>query len=402
MEYPLFYNSVKVDGVDDRPYDADSFADWLKKFFTTGVFENELQVSAVSGMGISVSAGYVNINGKVMMFDTTPLTIGTADGTYYRIDSVIIERNDTDRQFYIKVVQGNTGTEDSVQGVTPVRSGAVYQLVIARIMVRPGATAITQADITDTRADASLCGIVAGTVVAMDFSQFQAQFDAYFEAFQTGQQADFEDWFEGLQTTLDGDVAGHLQNEIDAKADATAVNSKVDKAGDTLTGDIIINKTGTSDASRVRLVSDDATGEMAALPDGSFGLYDTRNPSAKCLIRTDESGNIHSDVTANLIWSSKSACSSVGTSYTYFSRGGIAAWRMILIRFTVHENSQLLLFIRGENHERSLTDWPSAGKFRGGIWVDWANSRIGMRCLNAGAQNNRPDLVYFDYIYGVL
>jgi hypothetical protein len=393
MQYPLFYNSIN----DDRPYDADSFADWLKKFFTTGVFKDELQVSAVSGMGISVSAGYANINGKVMMFETTPLTIGTADGTYYRIDSVIIERNDTDRQFYIKVVQGNTGTEDSVQGVTPVRSGAVYQLVIARIKVRPGATAITQADITDTRADSVLCGIVAGTVDAMDFDQFKAQFDSYFDAFKTGQQADFESWFANIQDVLDEDTAGHLQNEIDALDD-----DKVGKAGDTLNGDLIIDKTGTSDAPRVRLVSDDAIGELVASPSGNFGLYDTRNQSEKCLIRTDGSGNIHSDITANLIWSSKSYCSSVSTSYTYFQRAGIASWRMILIKFTVHEHVEMLLFVRGENQERSLTDWPAAGKFRGCIYVDWANSRIGLRCINAGAQNNHPDLVYFDYVYGVL
>ena len=212
MDYPLFYNSVN----DDRTYDADSFSDWLKKFFTTGVFKDELQVTASGGMGISVSAGYVNINGKVMMFNSTPLTVGTADGTYYRIDSVIIERNDTDRQFYIKIVQGTTGTESAVQGVTPVRSGGIYQLVLARIKVKPGATAITQADITDTRANTSLCGIVASTVTQMDFSQFSAQFEAYLDDFKTGQQADFEAWFAGIQDILDEDTAGHLQNEIDA------------------------------------------------------------------------------------------------------------------------------------------------------------------------------------------
>lgn len=214
MDYPLFYNSIKVDGVDDRSYDADSFADLLRKFFTTGVFKDELQVTASSGMGVSVSGGYVNINGKVMMFDTTPLTVGTADGTYYRIDSVIIERNDTDRQFYIKIVQGNTGTSSSVTGVTPVRSGTVYQLVIARILVRPGATAITQADIADTRGNKNLCGIVAGTVEAMDFTQFNAQFDSYLAQFKSGRQADFDEWFAHIQDVLDDDTAGHLMNEI--------------------------------------------------------------------------------------------------------------------------------------------------------------------------------------------
>lgn len=212
MDYPLFYNSV--DG--DRTYDADSFSDWLKKFFTTGVFKDEMQVTASGGMGISVSGGYVNINGKVMMFDTTPLTVGTADSRYYRIDSVIVERNDTLRQFAIKIVAGNTSIESTVEGVTPVRSGGIYQLVLARIKVKPGATAITQADITDTRADAELCGIVAGTVDAMDFTQFNAQFDAYLSQFKASQQADFETWFQGLQDVLDEDTAGHLQNEIDA------------------------------------------------------------------------------------------------------------------------------------------------------------------------------------------
>ena len=143
MDYPLFYNAID----DDRVYDADSFSDWLKKFFTTGVFKDELRVTASGGMVISVASGYCNINGKVMMFDTTPLTVGTADSQYYRIDSVIAERNDTQRNFILKIVQGNTGTESSVTGVTPVRSGGVYQLVLARIKVKPGATSITQADI---------------------------------------------------------------------------------------------------------------------------------------------------------------------------------------------------------------------------------------------------------------
>ena len=50
----------------------------------------------------------------------------------------------------------------------------------------------------------------------MDFTQFNAQFDAYLAQFKTNQQADFEAWFHGLQDVLDEDTAGHLQNEIDS------------------------------------------------------------------------------------------------------------------------------------------------------------------------------------------
>ena len=210
MQYPLFYNSVNQ----DRVYDADSFSDWLKKFFTTGVFKDEMQVTAAGGMYVQVGGGYTNINGKVMQFDQSTLTVGTADSRYYRIDSVIVERNDTDRQFYLKIVPGGTGTESSVTGVTPTRSGGIYQLVLARIKVKPGATFITQADITDTRADSDLCGIVAGTVEQMDFEQFSAQFADYFDRFKTNNKADFDAWFASIQSILDEDTAGHLMNEI--------------------------------------------------------------------------------------------------------------------------------------------------------------------------------------------
>lgn len=213
MQYPLFYNSVNQ----DRVYDADSFSDWLKKFFTTGVFKDEMQVTAAVGMYVQVGGGYVNINGKVMQFDQSTLTVGTADARYYRIDTVVVERNDTDRDFTLKIVQGGTGTESSVTGVTPTRSGGVYQLVLARIKVKPGATYITQQDITDTRADSTLCGIVAGTVTQMDFAQFSAQFADYFDRFKTNNKADFDAWFADIQDILDGDVAGNLLNAINER-----------------------------------------------------------------------------------------------------------------------------------------------------------------------------------------
>ena len=395
MQYPLFYNSVKVDGVDDRAYDAESFSDWLKKFFTTGVFEGELQVSAVSGMGISVSAGYVNIKGKVMMFGTTPLTVGTADGTYYRIDSVIIERNDTDRQFYIKIVPGTTGTESSVTGVTPVRSGVVYQLVLARIMVRPGATAITQADITDTRADSNLCGIVASTVTEMDFSQFKAQFDAYFNNFKTGQQADFNDWFANLQYTLDGDVAGHLQNEID---------KKLNKSGGDINGLLSINATGTTGndgAVLVRSDAGDASGELIADRNGEFGLWDMKHGRWVC--KDDADGRPHVPVNPAVLFSTKIACTGIGTSYKYTSVPGLANWSIVAVHFTVHEVTQVLIFFRGEASDRSLTDITnSVGRFRGTIIVDWNNNRIGIRAIQAGDSATHANLIYFDYVYGIL
>lgn len=219
-QYGLFWNSVDS----DRLYDADSFAEWLRKFFTTGVFDGELQVTSGGGMDVSVSSGYANINGKVRFFDSaTKLTLATAGATYPRIDTIVVERNDTDRQITIKAITGTYSANPTAPA--PVRANNVYQIVLAQIYVAAGATAITQANITDTRSDNSICGIVTGTVKEMDYSQFAAQFNAYYSEFKTSNKSDFDAWFDAMKGQLTTDAAGNLQAEIDAVKKSVSDNA---------------------------------------------------------------------------------------------------------------------------------------------------------------------------------
>ena len=208
-QYGLFWNSVDS----DRLYDADSFAEWLRKFFTTGVFDGELQVTSAGGMDVSVSAGYANIDGKVRFFDSaTKLTLATAGATYPRIDTIVVERNDTDRKITIKAITGTYSA--SPTATAPVRANTIYQIVLAQIYVAAGATAITQAAITDTRKDTSLCGIVAATIKNPDFGQWYAQ-----------NEAQFSEWFTGMKDQLTTDAAGNLQTEIDAVKKSVSDNA---------------------------------------------------------------------------------------------------------------------------------------------------------------------------------
>ena len=209
-EHGLFWNSQNG----DRVYDANDFSEWLKKFYTTGVFNGDLAVTASGGMTVSVSSGYVNIEGKVKFFSTpTTLTIATAGGTYERIDTVVAECNYSDREITVKVVTGAYSA--SPKATAPVRTAAAYQLVLAEIDVPAGATEITQKNITDMRTDSSVCGLVTGTVSQIDFSTVKAQFDS---------------WFEDVKGTLDSDAAGNLKNQIDA------ANEKIDTLNNVLTG----------------------------------------------------------------------------------------------------------------------------------------------------------------------
>ncbi len=177
--YAYFYNSIEG----DRVYDADSMTDWLKPFFVTGVFNGQMAVTANDDMSVTVAKGYCNIGGKVKNFiNAATLDLEVASGTLDRIDTVILRRNDTDRDIQLLVVTG--GYAQNPQPTAPVRSGAYYDLVLAQIKVAAGSVAIYQEDITDTRADSNLCGWVVATVTEIDFSQITAQFSAYFATYQ--------------------------------------------------------------------------------------------------------------------------------------------------------------------------------------------------------------------------
>ena len=214
--YGLFWNSISS----DRVYDADSFAEWLNKFFTTGVFNGELQVLSSGGMVVEVQTGYANINGKVRFFDTPDsITLDPAGGTYPRIDTIVVERNDTNREITIEYVKG-TYSGNTPTPTAPVRSAGVYQIVLAQIYVGAGVTEVTQANITDTRANNNLCGWVVGTVDRVDVEQMTAQ-----------AQDDFDTWYAEMKDQLSEDAAGHLQAEIDtinANIAVTTVNVTLD------------------------------------------------------------------------------------------------------------------------------------------------------------------------------
>lgn len=261
-QYGLFWNSESG----DRKYGADNFAEWLRHFFTTGVFTGECAVTAADGMAVSMASGYANIEGKVRLFESaTSLEIAAANASYPRIDTVVIRCSYTNREITAEVVQGGyNGT--SPQATAPVRNAEMYELVVAQIYVGAGVTKITQANITDKRADTSVCGIVAATVKQIDFSQIQKQYDSFianykndvkagYEAYskqladaynsyngqisdyEAKQEAEFGTWFSNIKATLGSDTAGELQNEIDDLADDAA--SRTQKKTTVFDGDTI-------------------------------------------------------------------------------------------------------------------------------------------------------------------
>lgn len=108
--------------------------------------------------------------------------------------------------------------------------------------------------------------------------------------------------------------------------------------------------------------------------------------------------NFHTTVINN----TKYSASEVGTAWKYNNHPDLANWDVIAIQCCVHEQINVFWIARGDNAERCLIDNPSAGRFRGGFYIDWSNNRVGMRAISAGTSGTHANLIWYQMIYGIV
>lgn len=209
MEKYSFFNDIN----DDRVYFAEDFARHLKKYFTNGIFNNELRVIANNDMTITIQEGDANIEGY-RYSNTGDLikTVETADGTLKRIDNVVIRLDLTNRLISAQIIKGTFSDNPSAPAL--VRSSTVYDIKIAEIYVDNGITSITQSAIKDTRFEESVCGVVASTVETLNTEEIYDQLYTKFEEYIQTTEDTFSEWFNKIKNQLDSDAAGKLANQI--------------------------------------------------------------------------------------------------------------------------------------------------------------------------------------------
>ena len=196
-----FFNAQLVGEEYDRVYLAEQFAAYFASFIGNGVFGNsmqELEVVANDDMTTSVLSGQGWINGWWYRNTATyTLSHSVADGILSRIDIVVLRWDHTARDMYLAVIEGTP----SANPVKPdiVRNADYYDLQLCSVSIPAGSIRITQAQITDTRLDNAVCGLVTGVVDQIDTSSLFTQFQTAFQEWKDNQQADYEDWTEDQQ-----------------------------------------------------------------------------------------------------------------------------------------------------------------------------------------------------------
>lgn len=188
-----FFNAQLNDGVYDRTYGAEDFTNYLNLLVGNGVFpnpSNQLQVRAGTGMSVVVGVGSGWINGhKINNTSDLVLDIDASDVLLTRIDRIIFYVDKTARDMGIKVLKGTAATNAVAPALT--RNETRYEMCLATVTVNKQATAITNANITDTRMISDVCGMVQGLIQQVDTTTL-------FQQWEDG----FTNWFDTVKETL--------------------------------------------------------------------------------------------------------------------------------------------------------------------------------------------------------
>jgi hypothetical protein len=161
----MFFNS----NGSDRVYDATDFAQYFGQLVSNGIFyatSDNLLVTIASGMKVMIAAGSAFINGYLLV-NTSPLelTLATAHGANPRVDRVVVRWSLPNREMTIAVLTGAPNSQPTAPEL--MRNSSTYELGIADVLVPAGAITIPSENITDSRMNPTLCGLVNSFVAAV-------------------------------------------------------------------------------------------------------------------------------------------------------------------------------------------------------------------------------------------
>ena len=147
-------------------YDADDASGYLATRLS-GVYsaEEDFSVTAQGGLSVQVSAGQAWVHPErfkgrsIIMEQPTTVALTAADPVRSRIDRIVLRYDAAAKKTRLQVLEG---TPDSASPAAPAitRTELIYDLCLAEIKRPAGSTAVTVADIYDTRADETVCGVM--------------------------------------------------------------------------------------------------------------------------------------------------------------------------------------------------------------------------------------------------
>ena len=161
---------------------------------------------------------------KIKEKDGEIVTLQQSNTSYSRIDRIVARLSIEDRKIDLAVLTGTPATNPVAPALT--RNSNIYEIALANVLVGKNVSVITQANITDTRLNNSVCGMVAAVIDQLDTSTLFNQYETWFNEKMNEADSDYQQWFDDseqsftewfnrIKNLLTEDAAGHLQNQLD-------------------------------------------------------------------------------------------------------------------------------------------------------------------------------------------
>ena len=160
-------------------FDAADVAAYLAGL-TSGVFSSaeDFPVTAAGGLKVTVGAGRGWVHPSrftgysITKRESDTLTMPLADPSLPRIDRIVMRYDAGARAASLQVLQGTASSTPTAPAIS--RTELIYDLCLAEITRPAGSTAVTTGQITDTRLDEKLCGIVRDSVTGIPTDELLA------------------------------------------------------------------------------------------------------------------------------------------------------------------------------------------------------------------------------------
>ena len=160
-------------------FDAADVAAYLAGL-TSGVFSGaeDFPVTAAGGLKVTVGAGRGWVHPSrftgysITKREADTLTMPLADPSLPRIDRIVMRYDAGARAASLQVLQGTASSAPTAPAIS--RTELIYDLCLAEITRPAGSTSISTGQITDTRLDEALCGIVRDGVTGIPTDELLA------------------------------------------------------------------------------------------------------------------------------------------------------------------------------------------------------------------------------------
>ena len=161
-------------------YDAEDVSTYLCTR-TSGVYAKDTNyaVSVTGPRQITVAPGLAWINYddfkgvSACSREAVNLTVPDADSTLPRIDRVVLQFDTAANLTAVKLKPGTPAAAPEPPAI--LQNHNQYELGLCTVSVPAGSSVVTAADITDTRADEDVCGVMRDGVTGIPTAQLQAQ-----------------------------------------------------------------------------------------------------------------------------------------------------------------------------------------------------------------------------------